>query len=58
MKTLNDLIRDNLVEVLKEFEGSITNSAHYLGVTRMTVYRWIAQYGINIEDFRKQREIE
>ena len=44
--------QDRLIRALKENKGNIIKAARKLGVTRMTIYRWISRYKIDIEKYR------
>jgi PAS domain S-box-containing protein len=43
---------DRLIEALRATRGNIIQTCKMLGVTRMTVYRWIAKYNIDINKYR------
>ncbi|XYH94718.1 sigma 54-interacting transcriptional regulator [Sorangium sp. So ce1128] len=38
--------------ILEEHGGNVSSVADYLGITRVTVYRWCRQYNISTDDYR------
>ncbi len=44
--------QDRLISALRENKGNIIKAARKLGVTRMTIYRWISKYKIDIDKYR------
>ncbi|MEZ4319220.1 MAG: sigma 54-interacting transcriptional regulator [Myxococcota bacterium] len=43
---------DELLELLKTKDGNVTHLAKDLGVARHTVYRWVREAGIDLEELR------
>lgn len=44
--------QERLIRALKETKGNIIKAAQRLGVTRMTIYRWISKFKIDIDRYR------
>ena len=55
-KTLDDVEKERIIDVLKATEGQMTNTAELLGITRATLYAKVQRYKINrmclLEDHR------
>lgn len=43
---------EKLVSALRQTKGNIILAAKKLGVTRMTIYRWISKYKVDVKNFR------
>lgn len=48
-KSLQEIERQHIVNVLKENKGNISRTAEILGINRVTLYRKIKEYNIKIE---------
>ncbi len=44
--------QERLKKALKQTKGNIIKAAQKLGVTRMTIYRWISKFNIDIDRYR------
>ncbi|MCX7830241.1 MAG: helix-turn-helix domain-containing protein, partial [Acidobacteria bacterium] len=44
--------KDELLEALKKSGGNIKKACEILNVSRMTLYRWLKKYKIDIDQFR------
>lgn len=43
------ITEEQLRKVLRDHDGSPTRTAGFLGVSRVTVYRWMRKYGIEVK---------
>jgi DNA-binding NtrC family response regulator len=46
-RTLEDLERQHIMQLLEECEGNQSRVARILGISRRTVYRKLRQYGVD-----------
>ena len=49
-KSLDEMEKQHIIQVLKENQGNISRTAEVLGINRVTLYRKIKEYNIQVED--------
>jgi DNA-binding NtrC family response regulator len=49
-KSLEEVEKQHIIQVLKENQGNISRAAEVLGINRVTLYRKIKEYNIQVED--------
>ncbi|MEO0115016.1 MAG: sigma-54 dependent transcriptional regulator [candidate division WOR-3 bacterium] len=52
-KSLEEMEKQHIIQVLKEQQGNISRAAEILGINRVTLYRKMKEYDIKIEDSDK-----
>ncbi len=48
-------IRDELVQALMRHGGNVSDVARVMGKARMQIQRWIRRFGIDVEEYRKDK---
>jgi two-component system response regulator AtoC len=48
-KSIKELVKDHILHVLTETEGNYSKAAKILGVTRMTLYNKVEEYGLDVK---------
>ncbi|MEM6955337.1 MAG: sigma 54-interacting transcriptional regulator [Myxococcota bacterium] len=46
--------REDLLEVFDHFDGNVARVAEFFGKARRQIYRWVHQYGIDVESVREK----
>jgi transcriptional regulator with PAS, ATPase and Fis domain len=47
------ILRDELVALMRQYQGNVTAVARFMGKARTQVQRWTKRYGINPRDYRQ-----
>jgi two-component system response regulator AtoC len=48
-KSIKEVVKDHILHVLTETEGNYSKAAKILGVTRMTLYNKVEEYGLDVK---------
>lgn len=46
VRDVHQVEREAVIEAIAACEGNLASAARQLGISRMTLYRWMARYGI------------